>query len=45
VTGTSYNYSQLSYKVTDIGAFHPLIQQKTLLTGKREGDWPQSVRE
>ncbi|KAI3426439.1 hypothetical protein D9Q98_008807 [Chlorella vulgaris] len=43
VTGTSYNYSQLSYKVTDIGAFHPLIQQKTLLTGKREGDWPQST--
>jgi hypothetical protein len=43
VTGSPYTYDMLSYKDTDVGAFHPLVQQKLLLTGKANGDWPQTV--
>lgn len=37
----------LSYRDTDLSAagpnFHPLIQQKRLVTGQRKGDVPQAV--
>ena len=43
MTGANYTFSMLSYKSTDVAAFEPRIQHKRIVTGKRKGDWPQSV--
>lgn len=43
MTGQNVSYSMLSYRDTDVGAYHPLILQKRLVTGAAKGDFPQGV--
>jgi hypothetical protein len=43
VTGLNYTMSQLSWNSSQIGAFHPLIQQKRLQTGKAKDSVAQGV--
>lgn len=45
ITGTVYNFSMLTWNSSEIGRFHPLIQQKKIATGKSRGDTPQYVLE
>lgn len=43
-TGIDYNYSMLSWNSSHLGQYHPLIQQKLLATGKKQGSVPQEVK-
>jgi hypothetical protein len=43
LTGSPYDYSQLSWNSSDLGGFLPLIQQKRMRTGRRQGSAPQDM--
>lgn len=43
LTGVNYTFDMLSWRSSDVGRFHPLIQQKQMETGKGRESTPQDV--